>query len=119
MPQVFTKAKLSGSTNGKAIKIAATATAGTTVHTAVAGTAAYDELYLYLNNTSASAVTYTIEYGGVTDPDCLVGKAVSLPPNSGPILVIPGLLINNTLVVAVFCGTANVVLASGFVNQIV
>ncbi len=119
MPQVFTKAKLSGSTNGKAIKIAATATAGTTVHTAVSGTSSFDELYLYLNNTTTTAVTYTIEYGGVTDPDCLVGKAVSLPANSGPILVIPGLLINNSLVVAVFCSSANVVLATGFVNQIV
>ena len=30
----FTKLKLSGSTDGKAIKVAATATAGTTIHTA-------------------------------------------------------------------------------------
>jgi len=119
MPQVFTKAKLSGSTNGKPVKIAATATAGTTVHTAVSGTAAYDEIYLYLTNTSTSAVTVTIEYGAVTDPDGLICKAMSLPPSSGPILVIPGLLLNNSLVLAVFASSANVVLATGFVNQIV
>lgn len=119
MAQVFTKAKLSGSTNGKAIKIAATATAGTTVHTAVTGTSSYDEVYIYLTNTDTVARTVTIEYGGVTDPDCLVCKAVALPASSGPILVIAGLLLNNGLTIGIFASAANVVLATGFVNQIV
>ena len=40
----FTKTLLSGSTNGKAILVAATATPGTTIHTAVAGTSSLDEM---------------------------------------------------------------------------
>ncbi len=34
----YSKVLLSGSTNGKQIKVAATATPGTTIHTAVTGT---------------------------------------------------------------------------------
>lgn len=109
---------LSGSTNGKPIKIAATATPGTTVHTAVSGTAAYDEVYLWLTNTSASAVTATIEFGGTTDPDFHALHSYSLPGNSLPIPVLTGQVLQNALVVGVFCGTANVVTATGYVNRI-
>jgi hypothetical protein len=55
----FSKELLSGSTNGKAIKVAETATAGTTIHTAVSGTASFDEVWLYAHNSSAiSSQTY-------------------------------------------------------------
>ena len=40
----YSKQLLSGGTNGKNIKVAATATAGTTIHTAVAGTTDIDEI---------------------------------------------------------------------------
>jgi len=55
----FSKVILSGSTNGKAVKVAATATAGTTIHTAHA--TALDEIWLYAHNSSASAVKLTLE----------------------------------------------------------
>ncbi len=114
----FTKTKLSGSTNGKPIKIAATATLGTTLHTAVAGTSAWDEIWLFITNTSGAAVNLTIEYGGATDPDCLICKTVSIPANSPPIPIITGLLLQNGLVVTAFAGSANVLLASGYVHNI-
>ena len=49
-----TKRKLSGSTDGKPILIAATSTPGTAIHTAVAGTTAgtYDEIWLWVHNTN-------------------------------------------------------------------
>ncbi len=115
----YSRVLLSGSTNGKAIKIVPTATAGTTIHTAVTGTVAFDELYVWFTNTSGSAVTLTIEYGGVTDPDCLIVKAYSLPASSPPIPILTGQVLQNGLVVGAFASTANVVLASGFVNRIV
>lgn len=114
----FTRNKLSGSTNGKSIKIAATATAGTTIHTAVAGTASWDEIYAWFTNTDTSARTISIEYGGVTDPDNLIVKALSLPLSSPPIPIITGQMLQNGLVVGVFASAANVVLATGYVNTI-
>ena len=114
----FSREKLSGSTNGKSVKIAATATPGTTVHTAVAGTTSWDEIYVWITNTSANAVALTIEFGGVTDPDNLIVKGLSIPANSPPIPIITGQMLQNGLVVSMFAGTANVLLATGYVNRI-
>lgn len=114
----YSREKLSGSTNGKSIKIAATATAGTTVHTAQSGTAGWDEIYCWISNTSASAVNLTIEFGGVTDPDNLIVKTLSIPANSPPIPVLTGQMLQNSLVVGMFASTANVLLATGYVNRI-
>jgi len=115
----FTKSKLSGSTNGKPIKVAATATLGTTIHTGVSGTSAWDEVWLWVSNTTTTAVNLTVEYGGATDPDCLICKTVSIPPNSPPIPIITGLLIQNGLVITAFASSANVLLISGYVHNIV
>lgn len=112
----YTKLKLSGSTDGMGIKIVATATAGTTVHTAHA--TALDEIWCWLTNTSNAAVTVTIEWGGVTDPDNLLVKTMSLPANSPPIPVVTGQLLTNSKVFAVFASSANVIIASGYVNRI-
>ena len=114
----YSRILLSGSTNGKAIKIVAVATAGTTLHTAITGTTRFDEVYIWVSNTSVNPVPLTIEWGGVTDPDCLICKTVSIPALSGPTLVIPGLVLNNALVIGAFAGTANVLLASGYCNRI-
>ena len=46
----FTKLKLSGSTDGKQIKVSQTATAGTTIHTAHA--TSLDEVWLWAVNSS-------------------------------------------------------------------
>ncbi len=114
----YSRQLLSGSTNGKPVKIVATATAGTTVHTAVAGTASIDEVYLWLTNTHTAAVTVTVEFGGVTDPDCLIVKTLSIPNNSPAIPILTGQNLQNGLVIGVFASVANVVLATGYVNRI-
>ena len=102
---VFTKRILSGSTNGRQIKVATTATAGTLIHTAVAGTSDIDEVYLYAVNSSTSAVKLTIEFGGVTSPDDLIEQTI--PAESGLELIVPGLPLQNGLVVRAFAGTSN------------
>lgn len=112
----YSKLKLSGSTNGRLIKVVATATPGTTIHTAVAGTVDYDEIYLFANNTSSSNVKLTIEWGGVASPDDSV--ELMIQAESGLVLVIPGLVLQNSLVVKAFAGTTNVINVSGFVNRI-
>ncbi len=56
----FSKTILSGSTDGRGIKVAATATAGTLVHTGSSTATTLDEIWLYAVNTSASDVKVTV-----------------------------------------------------------
>jgi hypothetical protein len=112
------KRRLSGSTDGKPIKVVATATLGTTIHTAVAGTVAgtFDEIWLFAYNGHTDPVTLTIEFGGVTVPDQNI--ITTLASKSGLQLVVPGLILQNGMVITAFASIANVITLSGFVNSI-
>jgi hypothetical protein len=116
MATTVSRIPLSGSTHGRAIKVAATATAGTLIHTGTSSTTDCDVVTLYAYNSSASAVNLTIEWGGVSDPDDLI--KLSIPATSGLTLVAPDLVIRNSLVVRAFAGTTNVVTVQGFVNRV-
>lgn len=117
MAQIFTKDKLSGSTNAKNIKVVATATAGTLIHTAVAGTTSFDEVWLYAYNGHTADVVLTMEWGGVAVPDDQT--IVTIPFKQGRFLVVDGKLLNNSLIVRAFASVANVVIIDGYVNKIV
>ncbi len=110
----FSKVILSGSTSGKQIKVAATATAGTTIHTAHAS--AIDEVWLFAVNSSSTAVKLTIEWGEATAPDGNI--EVTVPGESGYLMVVPGCPLTGSLVVKAFAATANVILINGYVNRI-
>ena len=113
----YSKELLSGSTQGKNISVTGTTTgASVTVHTAVSGTTDLDEIWLYACNTSATARVLTIEYGGTTDQDDLV--ELEIAADSGMTLIIPGLLLQNSLVVKAFAASANVINLNGYVNRI-
>jgi hypothetical protein len=115
----FSKLNLSGSTDGRGIKVAATATAGTTIHTASSTATHYDEVWLYAVNSDTTARKLTIEFGGTSSPDDLI--EITIPPESGLTLVVPGLPIKGNaspLVVRAFAATANVVMIHGYVNRI-
>ena len=113
----YSKLALSGSTNGKPIKVVATGTLGTTVHTAVSGASSFDEIWLYAFNSDTAVRTLTIEFGGTTVPDQNI--VIQIPNQAGLTLVIPGLLLQNGFVVTAFASAANVVIISGYVNRIV
>ena len=113
----FSKVLLSGSTQGKAIKVVQTATAGTTIHTAVSGTSSIDEVWLYAHNTSASGVKLTLEWGEATAPDGHIEITIGAE-GTGLILVAPGIPLQNGLVIRAFAGTANVINIFGYVNRI-
>ncbi len=113
----FTKTLLSGSTNGKAIKVAATTTAGTTIHTAVSGTSSLDEVWLYAHNSSASTVKLTLEWGEATAPDGNIEINIGAE-GTGLVLIAPGILLQNSLVIKAFAATTNVVTITGYVNRI-
>jgi hypothetical protein len=110
----YSKVVLSGSTDGKLIKVAATSTPGTLIHTAHA--TSEDEIWLYAVNSDTTARKLTIEWGGVTSPDDTI--EVTIQPEAGLAVVVSGLVLTNSLVVRAFCATANVVMIGGFVNRI-
>ena len=110
----FNKFKLSGSTDGKQIKVAATSSPGTTIHTTDA--TKLDEIWIYCVNSSGSSVKLTLEWGEATAPDGNI--EVTIPAESGYYLVVPGLVLTNSLVLKAFAATTNVLLINGFVNRI-
>lgn len=111
----YSKIPLSGSTNGKGIAVAATSTPGTTLHTAGSGTTNFDEVWLYAMNSASASADLTIEYGGTTSADVI---EITIPSQSGLVLVVPGLFINNSLEVAGFADTSNAISIHGYVNRV-
>jgi len=115
----FTKQTLSASTDGKAIKVSQTVTAGTLIHTGSTTATTLDEIWLYAVNSSASAVKLTIEWGEATSPDGHI--EVTVQAEAGLVNITPGLLIKGNataLTVRAFAATANVIMIHGFVNRI-
>jgi hypothetical protein len=115
----FSKVLHSGSTGGKPVKVVATATAGTTIHTTGTSASVIDEVWIYATNTSASAVLLTLEWGGVTSPDDKI--VASIPPQS-TVVVVPGQPLSGTgsagRTVGAFAGTTAVINVFGYVNRI-
>lgn len=111
----YTRVLLSGSTNGRGIKVVQTATAGTTIHTAVTGATDMDEVWLWAQNNHTTAVILTLEWGNASTDDNIV---VSIPAKSGLYLVAPGIMLQNELIVKAFASTANVIIIHGYANRL-
>lgn len=109
----ITKEFLSGSTNGRPTKIVATATPGTTIHTAHA--TAKDEVFIFLTNTDTVDREVTLEWGGVTAPDDHLKFTV---PAKETILAAAGSPLSGSVLVRAFAVAANVINAVGYVNRI-
>jgi hypothetical protein len=109
----ITKEFLSGSTNGRPVKVTATGTPGTTIHTAHAS--AKDEVYLFATNTDTVDRELTIEFGGTTSPDDLIKVTV---PAKDTVQVVPGVPLSGSLLARAFAAAANVVNVFGYVNRI-
>lgn len=109
----FSKEFLSASTNGRPVKVVATATAGTLIHTAHA--TAKDEIWAWATNTDTVDRLLTIEFGGTTSPD---DKIQHIIPANGTVLVVAGGILSGGLAMRMFAAAANVVTIHGFVNRI-
>ena len=112
----FSKVLLSGSTNGKGVKVVATASAGTTIHTAVAGTSDLDEVCMWVVNSDTSDRKLTLQYGGTTTVDNDI--EITIPAESGLVPVVPGLLLQNGLGIKAYGAAANVLVIYGYCNRI-
>ena len=116
----YTKEFLSVSTNGAPVKVVATASTGTTIHSTTTSSSTIDEIWLYAYNSSSTAVTLTVQHAGTSSPDNDI--KVSIPSQSGLVLVLPGLLLKGTgsasTTVYAYASSANVITLSGYVNRI-
>lgn len=119
MADTYSIEKLSGSTDGKPVKVAATATTGTTIHTATSGSGDIDLVTLYACNNDADGETrtLTLEWGTTTAAD---GNVVTpIPCKVGWVLLVDRMPIMNSLVVTAFADEANDVLINGRVERVV
>lgn len=118
----LTKVGLSGAPGGRPIKVAATASPGTLIHATGTSSTILDEITLRAHNSSTSDATLTIEFGGVTDPDDLIVKLVTIPARVKPITIVDAIPLAGTGAAAqnirAFSGTTNVITITGYVNRI-
>ena len=117
----FSKQLLSSSTDGRAIKVVATAiaTSPTLIHTGSSTSTTFDEVWIYAQNNHTADVAVRIGFGGVTDPDDIIEYTIKT--KGGLYLVVPGLILKgnaSALTIRASAGTANVISLSGYVNRI-
>lgn len=110
----------SNSLQGKPIKVVATGTAGTAVHTTGISATVVDRIYMFAFNSDTVDRTLTIEFGGVTAPDQNI--VVTVPFKAGLLLVIDGLILLGNgsvgLTIGAFASSANVLTVSGYVLRV-
>jgi hypothetical protein len=111
----ITPVHASGSTDGMAILVVQTATAGTTIHTAVSGSTSYDEVWLYAYNSDTVTRNLTIEFGNATAPDHNI--VVPVTSKTGLLCVVPGLRLNNSATVKAFADAASKVTITAMINR--
>lgn len=117
MSATATKIMLSGSTNGKGIKIVHTSSANDeTIHQAGNTVATMDEVWLFCWNGDTVDRTITLEWGGTTSPDNTIVQTV--PTKSGLYCLSPGLCLNNNLTITCFAEVTNLLVVYGYVNRI-
>lgn len=117
---------LSASSDGSPIQItttgptnltgaaAVTLVTGQTIHSGVAGTSQYDEIFLYGINRANSGVQLMLQWGAVTSGDSI---QVTVPPNDGLTLVSPGLVLNSGQILRAYANVANHLSVMGYVQR--
>lgn len=110
----YAKQKLTGSTDGRFIKVAATSSPGTTIHTADAS--AFDEIVLSAINDDTADRTLYVQFGDNADVLPFI-----IPAGAGLIFILSQqahCLLTNSLVVRAYADAANKVWVGGCVNRI-
>jgi hypothetical protein len=112
----YSKLPLSQSENGKSILISLSALPGNLIHTAVNTTTGADEVWLYASNTTASDNITTIYWGSTATSDFL--SQTNIQAYAGLTLLIPGIIINNSLQIYALTSSPSAVNISGYINRI-
>jgi len=108
---------LSGSTDGKQIKVTGTGT-GSTVIIHTANATAKDAIWLYADNDDTTQRTLTLEVGAATDPDNTLKITIparGVAGSDGRINVLDGYILTNSLILKAYADSANKIKLSGFV----
>lgn len=120
MANAVARIPFSGSTQYRGIKVAATATPGTTIHATGTSATVLDVITLYCVNSDTTARKLTVEYGGTTSPDDTI--ELTIPAESGLVLTIPAIPLTGTGAAAntvkAFAATANVLIIFGYVDRV-
>lgn len=87
---------------------------GQTIHSGVAGTSQYDEVFLYGINRANSGVYLMLQWGSVTSGDSI---QVTVPPNDGLTLISPGLVLNSGQILRAYANVANHLSVMGYVQR--
>jgi hypothetical protein len=110
----------SGSTQGQAVLVAATSSAGTTIHTTGTSATIVDRLSVWAYNAHSGDVLLTIEFGGATAPNQNIVQTITA--KTGLTLVVDGLILlgngSAALTVKAFAATTNVITLSGYVMRV-
>jgi hypothetical protein len=110
----------SASTQGQGVKVVATSTAGTTIHTTGTSATIVDRLSIWAYNAHSADVELTIEFGGATAPDQNIVQTITA--DTGLTLVVDGLILlgngSAALTVKAFAGTTNVIVLNGYVMRV-
>lgn len=101
---------LSGSDGGEPIKVAATSSPGTAIHTVATGRT--QRLTLQAVNTDGTDRLLTVQWGDTGQPDNSI--EVTVPAGGGIVTVVDGLPLAFGKSVRAFAATANVVLITGY-----
>ena len=110
----------SGSTQGQAVLVAATSSAGTTIHTTGTSATIVDRISVWAYNAHSGDVLLTIEFGGATAPNQNIVQTITA--KTGLMLVVDGLILlgngSAALTVKAFAATTNVITLSGYVMRV-
>jgi hypothetical protein len=110
----------SGSTQGQAVLVAATSSAGTTIHTTGTSATIVDRLSIWAYNAHSGDVLLTVEFGGATAPNQNIVQTITA--KTGLTLVVDGLILlgngSAALTVKAFAATTNVITLSGYVMRV-
>jgi hypothetical protein len=108
----FTKLFLSESTSGNGIPVGET---GVTLHTASVTEGVIDEVWLYASNNDSSTREVKIVWGDLySDNDF----SAQIPPLSGLVLLVPGLIIGDGLLVSAEAEVDSAITIYGYVHRI-
>jgi len=115
----YIKIPLSGRAGGKPIQVTATSLAtAQTIHTAIAGTSAWDEIWLWVTNVQSTAASISISFGYDNTDATLAMKTVEIPPCSEPIIILAGVMLQNAKTVKAYASISGYINCLGYVKRI-
>lgn len=116
----YSKIILSGSTDGQAIPLTATApSTANTLHTCVTGAAgSVDEMWIYAQSQVTTPFLLSLSLGPTTVTS-RIRHTITGDDNKGLILIVPGLIGRNEKVMKAWVTTADICDIWGFVNRYV